>query len=45
MRKTDFDNFKKKFEIKNSLFKKATIYKTFIKKFNIYINLHFIKIT
>ena len=45
MRKINFDNFKKKFKMRNSLSKKTTIYKIFIKKFNIYIDLHFIKIT
>ena len=38
-------NLMKSFSIDNKIFKKITIYRNFINRFNVYINLHFDEIT
>ena len=42
--KSDFNILTKLFSIDDKIFKKITIYRNFINRFNVYINLHFDKI-
>ena len=45
MRRLKYKKLIKSFIIKNTISKKTTTYKAFIKKLNVYVRLHFIEIT
>ena len=42
--KSDFDTLTKSFSIDDRIFKKITIYRNFMSRFNVYANLHFDKV-
>ena len=45
LNKFDFNALTKSFAIDNKIFKKTTIYRNFINRFNVHISLHFDEIT